>query len=242
MGVVVAWGALVAPAVSATGCGATSPRRCSTSRTGTSSRRAPTSRATASPSPLEHMWSLAVEEQFYLVWPLLLGLIALLVRQPRRRVVAVGVIAGVGLVASAVRLEPAVGEQRAGSRLSRHRQPDLRAARRCAARGADDLGRASGRFVRGALGPARCWRGRAGCGPGDARRPGRRDPCVRQRRRGRRRARHGGRDRGDRDAGTAARRARSRCLRSPTWGGCRTRCISGTGRSRSGPGATAGGI
>jgi peptidoglycan/LPS O-acetylase OafA/YrhL len=56
------------------------------------------------PSPLEHMWSLAVEEQFYLAWPLLLLVVLLVVRRPGRRMAAVGLIAGVGLVASAVRL------------------------------------------------------------------------------------------------------------------------------------------
>ncbi len=40
------------------------------------------------PSPVQHFWSLAVEEQFYVIWPLLLIVLALVVRRPSRRVVA----------------------------------------------------------------------------------------------------------------------------------------------------------
>ncbi len=56
-------------------------------------------------SPLEHMWSLGVEEQFYLAWPLLLTIVAVVLRRPRQRLVAVAVLAGAGVAFSLWRLD-----------------------------------------------------------------------------------------------------------------------------------------
>jgi peptidoglycan/LPS O-acetylase OafA/YrhL len=55
---------------------------------------------TATPSPLQHTWSLGIEEQFYLLWPLVvLAVLALWVRRGRP---ALAVICGIGALASAV--------------------------------------------------------------------------------------------------------------------------------------------
>jgi len=49
------------------------------------------------PSPLGHFWSLAIEEQFYLVWPVVLVVATRWARRPR---LATGVLAALGSVAS----------------------------------------------------------------------------------------------------------------------------------------------
>lgn len=52
-------------------------------------------------SPLQHFWSLAVEEQFYVVWPLVVLLVVVATRQVTRRIGVLATVTAVAIVASA---------------------------------------------------------------------------------------------------------------------------------------------
>jgi peptidoglycan/LPS O-acetylase OafA/YrhL len=60
-------------------------------------------RTTGRPSPLEHYWSLAIEEQFYWLWPLAFGGLVVLARRTGRGVVGiVGIATALAVVAAPV--------------------------------------------------------------------------------------------------------------------------------------------
>lgn len=64
------------------------------------------------PPPLQHLWSLAIEEQFYLAWPLILALLLMLCQRRRLRAAAAWLAAAISALTMAVLYTPGADPSR----------------------------------------------------------------------------------------------------------------------------------